>query len=205
MHPHVAVRPGQPSFIDFKVHPERIAEVLEDFVPFAAEPAIQSFYGLLEWLNGPESVLESCDCALRPPERHDSVLSHVPLRVHGRLMLMYRDLAANCDMELFAALYNSVGRQLSKLDPEFQRDRGIVTLAPSKTLFRDLMPGTMRHSGDVVSREGEPGRGYQLLLTFEAFGNYAADAFANLKRVFANMETATREASAILRQLTEQR
>lgn len=194
MHPYTAMRPGQPSFVDFKQHPELISEVLEDFVPFAQTPAVRAFYGLLSWLNGPASLLESCDCALRPPEPHESGLSQLPLRVHGRLMLMYRDLAANCD-ERFSALYNTVGRQLSGVDPEFPREQGSVCVAASKTLFRDLLPANVRSSTHVVTRDGEAGRGFQLMLVFQAFGNDEAAAFTTLNRVFKNIELAIRGAS----------
>lgn len=191
LHPFVAKRTGEAGFVDFKHHPERIAEVLEDFVALGHETAIQTFYRLLVWLNGPDSLLESCDCALRGPELHDFKYSQRLLSVHGRLMVMHRDLSANCD-DRYNFLYNSLGRELSSIDEGLTRSQGIVGFASSRALYRDLIPALHRKNGKIISRNGDPGRGYQVLLSFKAFGDDADEAFKNLDRVFKNIEMACR-------------
>lgn len=194
VHPFVSVRKGEGGSVDFKRYPERIPEVLEDFVALGHETAIQTFYRFLVWLNGPDSLLESCDCALRGPEPHDFKYSKRLLSVHGRLMLMHRDLAKNCD-ERFDLLYNSIGRELSSMDREFTRSQGIVIFAGSPALYKDLIPAPHFKNGKLVSRPGDPGRGYQLMLKFKAFGDDAGEAFNNLERVFKNIEIACRRTS----------
>jgi hypothetical protein len=197
VHPFVAKRPGEAGFVDFKLHPERIAEVLEDFAPLRHESAIQTFFRFLTWLNGSDSPLESCDCALRGPEPHDFKYSQRLLSVHGRLMLMHRDLSANCD-ERFNVLYNSLGRELSLIDQEFSRNQGTICLAGSPALFKDLIHTQHQKDGKIVSRFGDPGRGYQVMLLFKAFGDDAVEAFENLDRVFNNIEMACRRVSQSL-------
>jgi hypothetical protein len=194
VHPFTATRAGEAGFVDFKLQPERIPKVLEDFVPIGHESAIQTFYQFLAWLNGPDSVLESCDCALRGPEPHDFEYSQRLLSVHGRLMLMYRHLPANCD-DRFNSLYNSLGKELSSIDREFTQNQGTVCLAGSRALFNDLFPAHYPKKGKIISRFGDPGRGYQVLLLFKAFGDDANEAFANLDRVFKNIEMACRRTS----------
>ncbi|MBI2745221.1 MAG: hypothetical protein HYX45_06515 [Burkholderiales bacterium] len=194
VHPYVSSRPGGASFVDFKRHPERIAEVLEDFVVFGHEAAIQTFYQFLAWINGPDSLLESCDCALRGPGPHDSKYSEHLLCVHGRLMVMHRDLSANCD-DRFNLLYNTLGRELSFIDQELNRSQGTVGFAGSRALYKDLIPVHQRKDGNIVSRFGDPGRGHQVLLLFKAFGDDQNEAFKNLDRVFKNIEMACRRAS----------
>lgn len=87
---------------DFKAHPEQIPLVLEDFRPWAHYAAIPRFYELLAWLNGPDSILESNDCGLRPPRVDAEAPEMVrgsftgdPVVVHGRLTVLFRNLAWN--------------------------------------------------------------------------------------------------------------
>lgn len=69
LHPYTAGDADQSGFIDFKAQPQRIPEVLEDFRPFADRPAIQTFYAMLAWINGPDSgwnrATACCDRRLR--------------------------------------------------------------------------------------------------------------------------------------------
>ena len=197
VHPFTSTRPGEAGFVDFKQHPERIADALEDFVALRHEPAIQTFYCFLTWLNGPDSLLESCDCALRGPEQHNFKYSQHTLCVHGRLMLMHRDLSANCD-DRFNFLYNTLGRTLSKLDPELTQSKGTVGLAGSPAIYKSLIPERRSKGGKVLSRPGDTGRGYQVMMVFKAFGDDADQAFQQLDRMFKNIETACRQTSEAL-------
>ncbi len=87
---------------DFKQKPESIRLVLEDFTPWSRYPAIPRFYELLVWLNGGDSLFESNDCGLRPPgldRDAPGFIKHAfaadPLVIHGRLTIIFRDLAWN--------------------------------------------------------------------------------------------------------------
>ncbi len=51
------------KYYDFRARPELIRSSIEDLQEWEAYPATETFYRLLEWLNGPESALESNDCA----------------------------------------------------------------------------------------------------------------------------------------------
>jgi hypothetical protein len=50
-------------YYDFRTSPELIRSSLEDLQAWSTYPATETFYRLLEWLNGAESVFESNDCA----------------------------------------------------------------------------------------------------------------------------------------------
>lgn len=200
LHPFKAKRLGEAGYVDFKSEPHRIAEVLEDFVPLAHIPAVQRFYRFLAWLNGPDSVLESCDSALRRIGKNDFPGSRHSLCVHGRLMLMYRDLSANCD-DRFNLLYNGMGRELSSVDPELAGSQGNIGLSGSPALYRDLVPADrFGADGSAMSRLGDPGRGYQLLLLFKAFGDDPVETFNHLDRVFENIQTACQRLTVKLAQ-----
>lgn len=89
-------------YVDFKTYPEQIPLVLPDFKPWARYAAIQTFYNLLGWLNGVDSIFESNDCGLRAPRRDVDTPEIVrnafdadPIVVHGRLAIFFRDLAWN--------------------------------------------------------------------------------------------------------------
>lgn len=196
-HPYVAMQGKPARFVDFKQHPELIGTVLEDFVSFGHEAAIQTFYQFLGWLNGPDSLLESCDCAFRGPEKHDFQHSKYRLRAHGRLMLMHRDLQANCD-DRFNVLYNSLGRELSSIDPEFDGNCGAVCFSGSRAYYLDLIPAQFRKGGKIISRFRDPSSGHQVMLLFTAFGDDAEEIFKNLDRVFKNIELACRRTSIML-------
>lgn len=197
LHPYISVRPGEAGFVDFKLQPEQIEQLLEDFLPLSHEPSIQAFYEFLRWLNGPESILESCDCALRGPEAHTFDYSSRSLCVHGRLMLMHRDPRANCD-ERFDLLYDTLSNELVAVDPEFKRDHAAVGLAQSAALYRSLSHGGFGEDGFILTMDTDPGRGQQLMLLFRAFGHDREEAFRNLGRVFKNIELACRRASKAL-------
>jgi hypothetical protein len=90
-------------YLDFKARPELIRTSLEDFKPWEKFPAVERFYELLEWLNGPDCKLETNDCGLRPP-RFDKeppffITFENPLVVHGRLAILFRNLKTNSEYQ----------------------------------------------------------------------------------------------------------
>jgi hypothetical protein len=73
-----------------------------NFSACAHHQAIQTFYDLLRWLNGPGSPFETNDCGLRPPRIDHGAPDVVrvlfgadPVVMHGRLTVLYRDLRLN--------------------------------------------------------------------------------------------------------------
>jgi hypothetical protein len=54
-------------YYNFREHPKMIRQVLEDFKSHEEYESIQNFYGMLEWINGPDSNFESSDCRLTGP------------------------------------------------------------------------------------------------------------------------------------------
>lgn len=83
------------SYHDFKLFPESVPEVLEDFIQHSHRPAVQRFYDFVKWLNRPDGKFESNDCAFRGPETHQDVIFRWPLRASGRIEVFFRDLVQN--------------------------------------------------------------------------------------------------------------
>src|SRR5512141_2167738 len=89
-----SVDPGS-RYFDLKKNPELIRTALEDFRPWSAWPAVETFYRLLEWLNGPDSILESNDCAFAGPCANETAQFPKALEATGRLMILWRELPLN--------------------------------------------------------------------------------------------------------------
>ena len=198
LHPYEtnAAEAAQAGFVDFKANPDHIPEVLEDFRPYAGEPAVQTFYQLLRWVNSPESELESSDCLFRGPEPGSSAgTSSHALQAHGRLCLMFRHLPHNCQAESVDWLVSRLGGELIAIDTELSSFEAVVGFSKSRTLFIDISTGTATPDGEFESDEDDPAHGHQVMLWFWAFGDTEADVFANLDRIFANVWAALRGAS----------
>lgn len=194
-HPYIAIHEGQSGFVDFKREPGRIPDVLEDFRGHADRPAIQTFYGFLRWINGGNSLLESCDSALKAPEGHSHPHSPRKLCTHGRVMVMYRDLASNCDTEESDWLCDALMRAVDTVDSELSEADAVVSFTLSPALHADLSRGERLPDGHIESSFDDPGRGHHLILTFYAYGDDAEQAFMLLDRVFRNIEAACRAVS----------
>lgn len=88
------------SYYDFKANPELIPQALETFTDWSDWEGIQLFYKLVEWLNGPESRLESNGCGFRGP--HENPQKDVwpkELITTGGLLFLFRDLELNLSEE----------------------------------------------------------------------------------------------------------
>jgi hypothetical protein len=110
----VVTKPEE-RYVDFKAHPDQIALVLSDFKPWSNYSAIQTFYSLLAWLNGPDSVLESNDCGLRPPRKDAGAPNLIrnafdadPIVMHSRLTVIFRDLTRNVSVSAVNRLKTSI-------------------------------------------------------------------------------------------------
>lgn len=177
-------------YYDFKVNPELIREGLEDFKPWEPQPAIESFYQLLEWISGRDSQLESNDCAFTGPKTNISVnSSKKKMECKGRLMVFFRSLPNNLNADTMKWLLNATGAYIERTDEPTWQD-GIVGLSFMKTAYAALN----RQIGE------------ELVLRFWAFGDTEQEVFDNLNRLFRNLLTAlqgvSREISeALVRQL----
>jgi hypothetical protein len=96
---HSTINPDW-KYYDFKKNSELISEVLEDFKPWAHYDSVQLFYEMLRWVNGPESKLETSDCAFRGPRENDQKEGWPKKMVcHGVLYAFFRNLQYNLSEE----------------------------------------------------------------------------------------------------------
>lgn len=161
---------------DFKMHPELIPTVLEDFVPWAKYPAVQDFYSYLAWLNGPNSELESNDCAFAGVEPNLSPnLTPSPLQASGRLMLFFRSLPRNCEQTNTEWLYQCFLFYLARVQPDLQL--GMVGLSRTSTEF------------EALNRR----QGASLVLNFWSWGETETEVMSNLQKVVSALREASIE------------
>lgn len=205
MHPYIATRNGDAGFVDFRQHPERIADVLEDYRPHADQRAVQTFFEFLRWINGPDSVLETCDCALRGPERlKHSKLSKLPLALltlHGRVMLMHRDPAANCIEGAPTAFVEYLYGQLQRVDADAPLHEVSVGLALCSVLYRERCQAQADPDGSLAPMPYDPGIGQHLMVTFRAHGKSRSEAWDKLEQFFSLLWVACRQTSDHFRPL----
>lgn len=209
LHPYQAARPyadGQPDpkgFLDFVANPELIETSLEDFMPYGHTAAVRTFYDLLRWANGPESPLATCDCGTRPPSSHKDRNSHRPIRIHGRLFFLFRDLKLNCSAEHTDWLCGYAGHVLKAIDPGLPAHDAVVGFTLQPVLHITLSTGTPLPDGGLSSGPGDPGLGRHLMLTWFAYGDTEADAFTMLDRTFKNIWSALRSTADEIRRGVE--
>jgi hypothetical protein len=164
-------------YVDFKASPQLVRTSLEDFTPWNGSRAVETFYRLVEWVNAPAGAFESNDCEFTGPHADDS---HAPKsqECSGRLMILFRDLPANLSRAHMDALERDVHVRLNELDPGFEW--GIVGTTVMRTHFLGLPGGA-----------GGP-LGYQLMLSFWAWGDTEDETMANLDRLLGNLASALR-------------
>jgi hypothetical protein len=152
---------------------------------WSAYPATETFYRLLEWLNGSESVFESNDCAFSGTAANTSDQFSKRLQCSGRLMILYRDLALNTSPEQIHWLTNAAAHALRATDPAFEWGAIGATVMPVR----------------FTTLPGPPAlqRGQQLMLSFWAWGEDEREVMTNLDRTFHNMTVALRELSDEIR------
>jgi hypothetical protein len=177
----------QSGYIDFKLYPERIQETLEDFRNYASTQAVQTFYSFLRWANGPDSHLETCDCAFRPPSPHNDTNSSLKLSAYGRLYLMFRNAQFNCSTPQTDWLCGNLSAVLRDTDAAMPGSEGVVAFTLNPTIHIALSKGYWLENGQFFCPSVDPGRGRHLQLTFWGYGNDESQAFGNLERVFKNI------------------
>ena len=164
---------GVGTYYDFKKHPELIPKVLDDFKGWEQYEAIQVFFDLLRWINGPTSRFETSDCAFRGPCPNSASTVPKSLQSSGRLMVFFRDLHLNVSQKYPAALRYSIRDSLRQMDSDFEW--GFVRISRSWTYFSEL-------SGPEELKHGE-----ETVVTFWAWGDNEKETMDNLKRVLLNV------------------
>jgi hypothetical protein len=163
---------------DLRANPALIRTSLEDFVPWSEWPAIETFYGLLEWLNGAESTLESNDCAFEGPGANPTRDVPKALEATGRLMILWRELPRNLSRANVDRLRAAIHRCLNEIDPDLVY--GVVGITVCRVRFITL----------PLPEEQNVGR--QLMLSFWAWGDTEEEVMGNLQRTIRNLWAALR-------------
>jgi hypothetical protein len=175
-------------YYDFKTQPELIRSSLEDLQQWTSYPAIETFYRLLEWLNGSESIFESNDSAFNDAAATAGTPSSMPLQCSGRLMILYRDLAVNTSREQMHWLADTTARALSEADPMFEGGAIAVTIVTTRFTALPEPP--------------ERQRGQQLMLSFWAWGETETEMMSHLDRTFQSLTGALHSVSDEIRRST---
>jgi hypothetical protein len=160
-------------YYDFTTTPALIRTSLEDFVPWVRYPAIERFYGLLEWLNRGVSPLESNDCEFTGPERNDHAGVAKSHQCAGRVMLLFRALERNVAEGEVEGLSLLLHNELAQLDPTFEYGMIGTALAPARYL--------------ALARAGQPALGPQLMVSFWAWGDGESETMLHLERLLGNL------------------
>lgn len=145
---------------------------------WGAYPATETFYRLLEWLNGSDSIFESNDCAFSGAAADSRLEPSKRRQCSGRLMILYRDLVVNTSPEQIHWLTNAAAHALRRIDPAFQW--GAIGATIMSVRFTTL-PGPPEHQC-----------GQQLMLSFWTWGGHEQEMMTNLDRTFHNLTVALR-------------
>lgn len=167
-------------YYDLTGNPALIRTALEDFRPWSSHAAIDGFYTLLEELNQPGSVFESNDCAFTGPHDNDQPTHPGALQCSGRVMVLFRDLRQNTANGRVERLKDQLHHRLADLDPDFSGGMIGTTLVPVRYL---------------ALTDGDAQLGWQLMISFWAWGDTVTDNMAMLDRLFGNLALALRHLS----------
>lgn len=202
-------------YYDFKANPTLIPQALNSFKgwsDWSDWEGVQLFYKLLEWLNGPDSRLESNGCGFRGPSKNPQK-DRWPgeLLTTGGLIFLFRNVELNLSEQsaAWAAKFMPVGgtlpplapgkntgwllrrshQYLQQLNPEFIGGCVAVILFP--TLYSELPLEHNDKFGHEVAFQwwawGDTEKE-----TMDHFKEVVATMFECLKRVSAEAGTATR-------------
>ena len=165
-------------YIDLRRSPGLIRSALEDLRGWENQAELETFYQLLELINGPDSTLETNDCAFNAPSANEHAGMDKALVCSGRLMLLFRELPLNTSVTRVHAFTNAFARALSGEDEGFGWGGVGATVVPVN--FTTL-PGTR-----------EEQQGSQLMLSFWAWGDDEAEVMLQLDRTFGNLTSVLR-------------
>ncbi len=158
------------AYIDFKKQPKLIRSALEDLTPFKKWDFVEAFYSLIEWINSSQSLLESNDCVFNPIEKNTEIQYPYPKKCSARLMILFRDIPENCQEKSIDWLSNKILTLVSTMKPNFKA--GAIALSHSPTCYLAL--GDQPNTG---------GMGYQVTLTFLAYGKSESKCYENMNEV----------------------
>jgi hypothetical protein len=136
--------------------------------------AIQTFYSLLEWLNGPDSILESSDCAFRPPGENKNPHVNKSLQCAGRVIIFYRPLHLNTNKAGVEWLKDAIHHYLKQIDPDFRWGAIGTTIMKSEYVTLPVPPKDQA--------------GFQVMLFFETM--------SNLEHLFKTLQEALQDVSS---------
>ena len=173
---------GHPEcrYYDLTATPAHIRRSLEDFQPWSGHAAIDEFYALLEEINQPTSAFESNDCAFTGPHDNDQPAFAQALQCSGRVMVLFRELRQNTVKAEVERLTAQLHHALAGIDRDFPWGLIGTTLIPVRYL--------------MLADRGDGQRGWQLMISFWAWGDTVAGTMANLSRLFRNLALALRTA-----------
>ena len=164
----VAKADSRSRYHDFKKSPALVRDSLEDFLAWSEWPAIQRFYSIVEWINGPDSVLESNDCAFNGPSANSTPQFAKTLEASGRLMVLWRALPLNLIRANSDWLTGVLHRHLNENETELEY--GVVGITVFPVRYITLPPGDLQQLG------------FQVILSFWAWGNDEEEVMANMER-----------------------
>jgi len=98
LHPWgVSAHDPDAKFVDFLKCPDLIRTSLEDFIPYAHQPAIERFFELIEWMRGSETIWETTESKFWPISTHTNrFFAQYPLTCSGRLVFFCRNHSWQC-------------------------------------------------------------------------------------------------------------
>lgn len=208
-HPEWARNDDFPAdrYYDFKANPALIPQALDSFKgwkDWSGWEGVRLFYRLLEWMNGPDSRLESSGCGFVGPHRNPQ-RERWPgsLLTTGGLIFLFREVGLNLSEES-AAWYarpappgsplplapgKHIGRLVSRcretlqeLSPEFTG--GCVAIALFTTFYSELQLEHRAKFGHAVSFQ------------WWAWGETAEETMTNFKQVVETMTACLKRVSA---------
>lgn len=176
-HPYARVRhDARGQYHDFKVEPDLIDTVLEDFVHHRAYTGVQDFFALLRYINRPEGPFETTDSGLSQ-SLYQSRNSPFPDKagwVGGRVILMSRRLDRNCQWAAVKRLLKRLRGALKRAGRAYTHIGFVV--GPFPTLF---------------SATGQ--RGFQIDIEFAMWGDSFEEAMYRFSDVVTIIEKAVKE------------
>lgn len=136
-HPYARVRhDARGQYVDFKVSPDLVETVLEDFTPHSDKPGVKDFYAFIRHVNRPGAPFETTDCGLSQ-KLYESTNSPFPDKtgwVGGRVILMWRELDRNCRQKTTRWLLKQLLRQFRRF--QWKYDYIGFVVGPFPTEFR---------------------------------------------------------------------
>ncbi|GLS91427.1 hypothetical protein GCM10007916_24960 [Psychromonas marina] len=170
-HPWTTMESDQSNvYVDFKKSPKLIRSAIEDLIPLKKWSFVDTFYELIVWINSPQALLESNDCSFNVVEdNHDAQYPYAK-KCSGRLMILFRDVAENCQQRSVDWLMQEILQSVATTKLGFKA--GAIALSQNPTCYLAL--GDQPNTG---------GMGQQLVLTFFAYGKNERRCYESMQQV----------------------